>query len=107
MKSPNLLSALTFLLVALSVDLTHADDTATPALKAAEEQYYRIVTLPIPTGVALEAGAMQWLGHNRLAVSTRQGDIYFIDHALDDPPEHLKFTQFASGLHEVLGLTQK
>jgi len=35
-----------------------ADDTATPALKEAETQYYRIVTLPIPEGVSLEAGAL-------------------------------------------------
>jgi len=84
-----------------------ADDNASPALKAAEAEYYRIITLPIPEGVALEAGALQWLGHGRLAASTRQGDIYFIDNALEDPPAHLKFTRFASGLHEVLGLTAK
>src|SRR5271170_8016275 len=93
------------LCAALSLTLaapTFGDDTATPALKEAEAQYYRIVTLPIPEGVALEAGALQWLGHGRLAASTRRGDIYFIDNALEDPPKHLKFTQFAGGLHEVL-----
>src|SRR5580704_14508206 len=91
----------------LSGATAFADDTATPALKAAEAEYYRIVTLPIPEGVALEAGALQWMGNGRLAASTRQGDIYFIDNTLDDPPAKLKFTKFASGLHEVLGLTAK
>jgi hypothetical protein len=94
-------------LVLLTPSWLWADDTATPALKAAEAEYYRIVTLPIPEGVALEAGALQWMGNGRLAASTRQGDIYFIDNTLEDPPAHLKFTQFASGLHEVLGLTTK
>ena len=78
-----------------------------PDLRAAEAEYYRIITLPIPANVALEAGALQWMGKGRLAASTRQGDIYMIDNTLEDPPEHLKFTQFASGLHEVLGLTTK
>jgi hypothetical protein len=78
-----------------------------PDLRAAEADYYKIVTLPIPEHVALEAGALQWMGNGRLAASTRQGDIYMIDNTLEDPPAHLKFTQFASGLHEVLGLTTK
>jgi len=98
------------LLVIVSLTLSAsalADDIASPALKAAEAEYYPIITLPIPEGVALEAGALQWMGHGRLAASTRQGDIYFIDNALENPPAHLKFTRFASGLHEVLGLTTK
>lgn len=66
-----------------------------------------MVTLPIPDGVALEAGALQWMGNGRLAASTRQGDIYMIDNALEEPPSNLKFTRFASGLHEVLGLAEK
>jgi hypothetical protein len=81
---------------------THASD-----LRPTESEYYRIITLPIPSGITLESGALQWLGKGRLAASTRWGDIYFIDNALEDPPAHLKFTQFASGLHEVLGLTEK
>jgi len=78
-----------------------------PDLLTAEAEYYKIVTLPIPEKVALEAGALQWMGNGRLAASTRQGDIYMIDNTLEDPPAHLKFTLFASGLHEVLGLTTK
>ena len=73
----------------------------------AEADCYKIITLPIPDGFGLEAGALQWLGKGRLAASSRQGDIYFIDNTLEDPPGHLKFTRFASGLHEVLGLAEK
>ena len=51
-------SFLGLLLLGLTV---FADDTASPALKEAETQYYRIVTLPIPEGVSLEAGATLFL----------------------------------------------
>lgn len=78
-----------------------------PGLQSAEAEYYRIITLPTPEGVTLEAGALQWLGNGRLAAASRQGDIYTIDNALQDPPTGLKFTRFASGLHEVLGLATK
>ncbi len=78
-----------------------------PNLQTAEAEYYRIVTLPTPEGVTLEAGAMQWLGEGRLALASRRGDIYVLEKALSDPPENLKYTRFASGLHEVLGLAAK
>src|SRR5690606_19763047 len=68
---------------------------------------YRIVTLPIPEGIQIEAGALQWMGKGRLAAASRHGDIYLIDNTLQDPPTSLKFTRFASGLHEVLGLATK
>ena len=70
----------------------------------AESRYYEIVTVPIPAGIVLEAGALQVMPNGRLAVSTRIGDIYMIDGAFENPPTHAKFHPFASGLHEVLGL---
>ena len=72
-----------------------------------EADYYRIVTLPVPPEIVLEAGAMQFLSGDVLAVSTRLGDIYTIDGVLTDPPAGLKFMKFASGLHEVLGLAAR
>ena len=98
-----------FLALSLCAPLFAAENKpkTDPNLQAAEAGYYRIITLPIPDGVALEAGALQWMGKGRLAASTRRGDIYMIDNTLDDPPSNLKFTKFASGLHEVLGLTAK
>lgn len=68
-----------------------------------EAEYYPLVTFPIPEGIVLEAGAIQILPGQRLAVSTRLGDIYLVDGAWGDP-SRVKFTRFASGLHEVLGL---
>jgi len=74
-----------------------------------ENEYWRLLTVPIPDGVVLEAGALQVFGKDRLAVSTRLGDIWFVDGAYGDPPtpSTVKFTRYAQGLHEVLGLTTR
>lgn len=70
-----------------------------------EAKYYEIVTIPIPKEITLEAGALQVMPDNKLAVSTRLGKIYMVDGAFERPPTQAKFTEFAHGLHEVLGLT--
>jgi hypothetical protein len=74
---------------------------------AEQSDYYKTLTLPVPDGVVLEAGALQWLGNDEVAVSTRLGEIYVVDNALADDPSQVKFTRYASGLHEVLGLAKK
>lgn len=71
-----------------------------------EEDYYRIVPLPIPEGVVLEVGGLTLTESGRLAVCTRRGDVYFVDNPLGDP-QSMKFTLFASGLQEPLGITEK
>lgn len=73
---------------------------------AAEDKYYRMTDIQVPKGIVLEAGALQLLPGNRLASSTRLGEIYIIDGAFETP-QSAKFTHFASGLHEVLGLAYK
>jgi glucose/arabinose dehydrogenase len=93
---------LVFVLCNLALQAAPARRTADVA--AEENQYYQIVTVPIPDGILLEAGALQVMPNNKLAVSSRIGDIFLIDGAFDNPPGNPKFTQFASGLHEVLGL---
>lgn len=87
---------------------------AAPGVSAAtqaerEAEYYRIHTVPIPEGIVLEAGAIQCFGDRRVAVSTRLGEIWFVDGAYGDPPtaDGVRFTRFAHGLHEVLGLTTR
>lgn len=89
---------LAFLLSALAVCSNAAE--AVPE----EDAYYKIITLPTPNGVALEAGAMEFLPDGKLAVSTRLGDIYLIENPLAKSPEDIHYKLFAAGLHEVLGL---
>jgi glucose/arabinose dehydrogenase len=78
-----------------------------PAIEKEEAEYYRIVTLPIPSEIVLEASALEWLPDGRLAVSTRRGEIYMVTGAEADEPVATRFTRFAHGLHEVLGLAYR
>ena len=73
---------------------------------AAESEYYRLVTLPLPNKVQCEAGAMTFLPDGRVALGTRIGDIWIGTGLLDEPATP-KWSRFASGLHEVLGLAYK
>jgi hypothetical protein len=72
-----------------------------------EDSYYRLVRFPIPEEISLEVGALELLPDSRLAVATRRGEIWLVDRPFADPPTNLKFTRFAHGLHEVLGLTYR
>jgi glucose/arabinose dehydrogenase len=69
-----------------------------------ESDYYRLVRLPIPEHIVLEAGALELLPDGKLAIGTRRGEIYFLDKPLSEKPEDAFYFQFARGLHEILGL---
>ena len=85
------------LLIYLSPDLATGQDRPT------EDDYYRIVSLPIPAGVVFEVGGLELLPNGKLAASSRRGDIYTVSNPFDAPAA-MRFQRFASGLHEVLGL---
>ena len=69
----------------------------------AEAEYYRIVDLPVPRELALEAGSFCTLPDGRLAIGTRRGEILLVRGAFDARPA-LQIDRFANGLDEVLGL---
>ncbi|MGR3811643.1 hypothetical protein [Jiulongibacter sp. NS-SX5] len=66
-----------------------------------EEDFYKIVTPPVPEGVLLEVGGLCTLPNGSLGISTRRGDIFIVENPTSRSPY---FRKFASGLHEVLGL---
>lgn len=70
----------------------------------AEERSYRLAEVPVPPGVVIEGGGMDFLRDGRLAVSTRRGYVYLVENPGSDDPEQVRFHRFASGLHEALGL---
>ncbi|MCH8829240.1 MAG: hypothetical protein IID45_06640, partial [Planctomycetes bacterium] len=72
-----------------------------------EDDYYKIDRIPIPKGVVLEAGGIHHLASGGIAVSSRRGEIYIVKNAFAKNPADVKFTRFAQGLHEVLGLAEK
>lgn len=66
-----------------------------------EEDFYKIVTPPVPEGILLEVGGMTTLPDGRLAIGTRRGDVWLLENPTGSKPYYKKF---ASGLHEILGL---
>lgn len=71
-----------------------------------ESKYYKIVEVPIPDAVALEAGSFEVMPDNRLAIGTRRGDIFLVSGAFDKNPNP-RYERFASGLDEIFGLSYK
>ncbi|CCH57105.1 blue (type 1) copper domain protein [Fibrisoma limi BUZ 3] len=71
---------------------------------ATEEDYYRIVTLPIPEDIKLEVGGLAPMPDGRLAACTRRGEVWIISNPYMQGSRVPTFKRFASGLHEPLGL---
>tara|TARA_B100000530_G_scaffold169921_1_gene107202 strand:+ start:988 stop:2451 length:1464 start_codon:yes stop_codon:yes gene_type:complete len=73
----------------------------------AESEHYPITEIPIPSDIVLEVGGIEILPDNKIAVSSRRGDIYVVEGAYTEDPNDDKWTPWAIGLHEVLGLSWK
>lgn len=69
-----------------------------------EEDYFRILKVSAPEGTLLEVGGLTVLPNGDLGVATRRGDVYIVENPGSRRPH---FRKFASGLHEILGLTYK
>lgn len=72
----------------------------------AESKYYRIVEIPMPEGMAIEAGSFEVIPENRLAIGTRRGDILIASGVFDQNPQP-RYQRFASGLDEVMGMSYR
>jgi len=68
---------------------------------AAENDYYKLTTVPFPKELKLEVSGMAALPGDRMAIAIRKGEIWIAKGLLDGKPVYQKF---ASGLHEPLGL---
>ncbi|MFN4257983.1 MAG: hypothetical protein ACK4RK_01700 [Gemmataceae bacterium] len=95
-----------------------------------EEDYYRLITFPLPKDVVMEVGGLDWLdsAKTRLLACTRRGDLWVIDNPYADPPaladvpltmkddtgktiqvppdpnRSVRYKRMLFGLHEPLGL---
>jgi hypothetical protein len=95
---------LPILLLGLSPNLFAASEFGdTWGTASREAAYYRLVDIPMPEGVYVEAGCFESLPDGRLAVGTRRGEILFFSELGGDRPQP-KIERFADGLDEVLGL---
>jgi glucose/arabinose dehydrogenase len=75
------------------------------AASAAENEYYELITLPLPDDVVLEVGGLIQLSDGRIMAATRRGDVYIVENAYSNPPNPT-FKRFASGLAQPLGLLE-
>ena len=93
-----------------------------PALAADEADYWSIRTIPEPEGVVLEVGGLLPLGDGEVMACTRRGEVWVIENAFDpeatvavlagstadaesaSDPHRVRYTLFADGLQEPLGL---
>ena len=69
-----------------------------------EDDYYRIVTMPIPQTIQMEVGGLAVLSDGRLATTTRRGEVWMISNPYMKGDGQPTFHRFASGLHEPLGI---
>lgn len=72
-----------------------------------ENDYYPLTKFAIPEAAFLEVGGLELLADGKLAVSTRRGEIWLVEHPLSADPAQMKWSRFAHGLHEVLGLAER
>ncbi len=73
----------------------------------AEGDYYKMLRYEPPAGEVLECGGMDFMPDGRLAIGTRRGEVWMVENALAADPKAARYTRFAHGLHEVLGLAAK
>lgn len=77
------------------------------AQNTAENDYYRIITLPVPENMLLEVGGITTLPNGDVALATRRGDIWVVNNPYMAGTAQPYFKKFASGLHEILGLAYR
>jgi azurin/glucose/arabinose dehydrogenase len=73
------------------------------ALVAAENRMWQRTPVPVPEGIILEVSGILPVAGQRLLVTTRRGEVWWIDGAYDAEPKP-RYTLFAQGLHEPLGI---
>lgn len=85
-----------------ALDKDFARSTATlDSDKTAEAKFYKMTTLNQPAECVLEVGGLGFRPDGKLLACTRRGEIWLIDEPASATP---KFTRFATGLHESLGM---
>lgn len=70
---------------------------------ALEEKSYTIEQLPVPEETVLQGGGLDFLPDGSLVICTRRGEVWILKNATREP-SLFKWSRFANGLHEPLGL---
>lgn len=92
------------ILLQLSVAVQAQQATEVDAAAPKEQDYYTIVTIPIPDEIELEVGGLAVIPDGRLGVATRRGEVWLVENPYMTGTRIPHFNRFAEGLHEPLGL---
>lgn len=77
---------------------------APTAFGSTEANHYRIETIPTLPDQVLEVGGLAFRADGKLLACTRRGEVWLLHNPGMKEGEQPRWTRFASGLHEALGL---
>jgi len=77
------------------------------AIPEVEDDFYKLISLPIPEGVVLEVGGLATLPDGSIAACTRRGEVWIISNPNISGNAQPTYKRFAYGLHEPLGVAYK
>ncbi|PAZ03398.1 MAG: hypothetical protein CAK89_01595, partial [Opitutia bacterium AMD-G3] len=80
---------------------------AGPEAMALQDKYYERVQIPTPPGEVLEVSSIALLPGKKVAIASRRGDVWICEGAYEADVTKVKWTKFASNLHEPLGMFYK
>ena len=80
---------------------------ATAIADQRQAEFYLSEEIPTPEGEVLELGSIAIMPDKKVAVSSRRGDIWVCEGAYEEDLSKVKWTLFARGLHEPLGMFYK
>ena len=78
---------------------------AAASIAVSEAKHFALTTIPLPQDCVLEVGGLAFRPDGKLLACTRRGEVWLIHNATSDSLAEVKFTRFATGLHEALGLS--
>lgn len=104
---PGKLTLYFFRIAVLCFFFLPANSSAQTDITSAENNYYKLTSIPIPDSVKLEVGGLAFTDDDKLGVATRRGEVWLIDDPYQKKNKQPKYSLFASGLHEPLWLAYK
>ncbi len=69
-----------------------------------QEEFYLREEIPLPEGEVMEIGSIALMPEQKVAVTTRRGDLWICEGAYQDDLSKVKWTLAHRGLHEPLGM---
>lgn len=74
---------------------------------ATQADYYIREEIPLPEGEVMELGSIALMPDKKVAVTSRRGDLWICEGAYDEDLSKVRWSKFASNLHEPLGMFWK